>query len=320
MGTTYNNTFFDLNNRRQYPLAVSDPDFPLELVSDLKISIPDEDKDVVLNSIYLRDKSVRILFSVDNILVADFSVDTRNLLRVGEIYPLGTRKEGYTGFIVFGNGVKQDWNYTGTAVISEECLTRYLPSKIPYAGIVCNYNKLTGEVYVSGNTLQATTDVIDIPSGLLSRCNKALAFQLLDTGELTVANPIIAMANGINTFVAVPDKQSPVFTINTVRSNAQGAIRVHFEDHFKITQILDVLPPYQEQPEEPERPVEPLPEGVIDYSKLPSTSIVAVATDIVQDDICGTKDDEEGADGDDDTGVDDLNLCDLSNIEFEVVT
>jgi hypothetical protein len=128
MPTSYNHTFYDLNNRRQYPLAVPDVNFPVEAISDLKISVPNLTAEVVINSIYIRDKIIRIVLSADNRLVAGFTSNNRSLVHIGQTYPLQSSMTGYAGFITLGAGTKYDWNYIGGAVISEECLTRFKPS------------------------------------------------------------------------------------------------------------------------------------------------------------------------------------------------
>jgi hypothetical protein len=286
MAITYNNSFFDLNNRRQYPLAVADAEFPVEVISDLKISVPDETSDIVVSGIFVADRCVRVVFSADNSLAVIFSSDTRNLLKLGYSYPLKSIQTGYAGFIVFGSGVHKDWNYSGNRTVSEECLTRFRASSVPYAGLTCNYGKLTGgslgEVLLSGSEFKLTTDVINLPNGLIPQCSEALSFQLVDNLTLSVQNPMVEMANGINALISTPDKASPVFTINNVRPDTSGVIEIHFEDHFKLTPVVENI----------NAPVL-VEEGVPPEIAATLASTVAVAVDMDAEDLCATKTTED---------------------------
>ncbi|MDR1478482.1 MAG: hypothetical protein LBJ00_06020 [Planctomycetaceae bacterium] len=300
MAVTYNHTLFDLNNRRQYPLGIPDSNFPSEVISDLKLSVPNIDSEIIINSIYAADNCLRIVFSADNRLIAAYSSNNRNLLKIGTAYALKEITAGYKGFIVLGEGIKKDWNYAGSSKVSEECITRYRPSAVPYAGLVCNYNKITtGEAYIAGTELQLTTDVIALPNNLLPQCDTALSFQLIDNQSVSSQNPMIAMANGINSFVVTPDKESPIFTIANVRPDINGVIRIHFEDHFKLTSVVN----YIDDP-------------VMTDAGIPLVYSIAVAVDVNSDAICGAKKDLFGEAEDTDPNAPTPALCDLNDIKF----
>jgi hypothetical protein len=299
----HNHAFFDLNNRRQYPLAVADAEFPVEVISDLKISVPDDVAEVVVSGIFAKDKCLRIVFSVDNLLVATFSHNTRNLIKIGSTYPLESAKTGYAGFITLGAGVRQDCDYQGGAKVSEECLTRFRPSAIPYVGTTCSYDKLTGgamgEVYLAGSESQLTTGLVTLPTGLLPNCETALAFQLTDNLSTTSQNPMVAMANGINALTSASDTQSPIFTINNVRPDSNGVIRIHFEQNFKLTTVVDTI---SSSP-----PIE---------SETPEASAVAVGTEIMPRDVCNVSENRQ-KEKDEALTPD---LCDLSGVTFTIIS
>jgi hypothetical protein len=284
----FNQSFFDLNNKRCYCLVTPDEEFPLELVSDLKVSVPNFTEQPCLRSIFIRDNSIRLTVSVDNRLALSYSSDNRNSVRLGQPYPFKSYLEGYEGMIVFGAGIKSDCEYVKSSLISEECITRYLPSRIPYVSLTCIKERLVGDIILSGGDLSiAYTDKVAVSGQVFPNAEEALQLDLVDTSFVSSENPMIRLANGVNAYNEVA-KRSPVYSVGGIYPDATGTVTIMFEDHFRITPI-----------------VEPDVTDVI--------TCVAVGSDIIQSDVCFPS---RPSDGD---GSGDENLCDVGEITFETI-
>jgi hypothetical protein len=92
-----------------------------------------------------------------------------------------------------------------------------------------------------------------------------MIFDLVDSGSKEATNPMVFYANGINALNEATMIRSPIYSIFEVRPNAEGAIFVHFEDHFKIAAIVRDTETFTE-----ETPI----------------SEIAVGTEITQDMVC----------------------------------
>ncbi len=105
----FNQTFFDLNEKRGYCVDGA-AGLPPDTISDLKISVPNRTESIRMVSLFSRDESVRIVFVAvtgsREKPVAHFSSDTRSMIRIGTPYPLTSPVEGYGGLIVFGEGIR----------------------------------------------------------------------------------------------------------------------------------------------------------------------------------------------------------------------
>ena len=243
----FNRTFFDLNHERHYCVDARDAlNFPAEVLSDLKIAAPSLEETIILNSLFIQDNLVRLTFSTvaknGRIkLIVSFSSDQRSLIKQGEVYPLKVFDNHYSGVIVFGPGLSTDCNICPVKGIrvSEECLTRYIPSKVPYAGITCDNTYLTGEVLLnSANPGVLVSTGVDLgETASLFGAARGLKLGLIDTGQLTVENPMIAYANGINSFCGVEGTDSPIFKIFGAVADTNGTIRLVFDDHFSFAGV-----------------------------------------------------------------------------------
>jgi hypothetical protein len=294
----FNQLFFDLNNKRGYCLHRPDAAFPLELISDLKISLPDQGITPVFRSIFVQDTCVRIIFALGAKIILSFTSDDREFVRIGQAYALKSHAEGYEGIIVFGAGIRHDHRFDGEAEVSEECLTRYVPSRIPYVSLTCIQERLTGEVRLGGSDLALVrTDKTDVPGTIFPGIDQAVRIDLVDTFRVDSQNPMIRFANGINSYNEV-SQRSPVYTIGGVHPNASGTVIMQFEDHFSITGVVRELPDTEGEGEEP-----------------PAIIAVAVCSDIVQNDVCSPSQEEpqnEEEEQPDDT-------CDVKEIPVETI-
>jgi len=251
--TVFNQTFFDLNGKRGYcfdRVAALPPD----TLSDLKLSVPNSWETVWLCGLFLHGESVRLTFTTlpGSRRIATFTSDRRSSLRPGEPYPLHGCQDGYGGLIVFGEAVRTDCDLRVPLRVSEECLTRYEMSSIPYAALSCRNERLTGEVHLAGND-RLLSDGVNTPQELLGT-TRALRLALIDTGTADKENPMLAMLNGINgdygldgisvrwLFGAVPD--------------TNGTVTFMFDEHFHFAPTDD-------------------------------PSVLALGTDFSTDEICG---------------------------------
>lgn len=286
----YHRTFFDLNGKRGYCVDGAEG-LPPDTITDLKISVPDRKTSIRMTSLFLRGETVRIVFVAvlesGTRPVAVFNSDRRSMLRIGFPYPLTPLREGYGGLIAFGEGIRNDLETTGSLPVSEECLTRFEPSAIPYVSLTCDSVKLTGEVRLGGgDPARLVSDGVDVPEELLGT-NRALRLVLLDTGSGDSTNPMIATANGVNAYFGTEHRRSPVYKIFGVTPDANGTMTLRFDDHFHFT-----------------------PVGESDTV----TSLLAIGTDLTTDDVCrelnGT-----GEDNEDETEP----ACPPSTIQFETI-
>jgi hypothetical protein len=234
----FNRTFYDLNNERHYCFAVSDESIP-SVLSDLKLSVPNYTSVPFISGIFIRENTVQITIVSDGKLVASYSSDSRSMLRHGRTVPLKSWKEGYEGMLVFGN-LKNDVHYRGTIPISEECLTRYQPSAIHYVSIPCTDIRLTGEVFIGGDSVHTMSSCEKIPTDTFG-IEHSMILDILDTGTADATNPMILYANGVNALNEIRDIRSPIYTIYGIRPNAEGTVFVHFEDHFRIAAVVNEI-------------------------------------------------------------------------------
>jgi len=259
----FNRTFYDLNNERCYCFAVADDRIPSFLLSDLKLSVPNFAETPFVSSILIKGETVRVTIAEGGQIVAAYSSDSRSMLRTGKTYTMKSWKEGYEGILVFGD-LRRDVYYTGNIPISEECLTRYQPSAIPYISIPCTDVRLTGEVVIGGDKGQTHSFVEEIPFNLFG-VDRSMLIDLMDTGLMNPLNPLIYYANGINAFNDVPSLRSPIYSIYAVGPNADGTVFVKFGDHFQIAAVVkDVMLP------------------IVNLT----ISEITVGTDITQDNVC----------------------------------
>jgi len=263
----FNRTFYDLNNERYYCFAVADESIPSALLSDLKLSVPNYTETPFVASVLIRGEVVRVTIVERGQVVATYSSNNRAMLRAGRTYPLKSWKEGYEGVLVFGC-LREDVYYAGNTPISEECLTRFQPSAIPYVSIPCTDVRLTGEVAIGGDGVQTRSFLADIPAGIFEDAEESMVIDLTDTGEIASSNPMIFYANGINAFNATDDQLSPIYSIHAVRPDHMGRVFVKFGDHFRIAAIVSDV---EEEEEE----------------EFAFVSEIAVGTDITQDMVCG---------------------------------
>jgi hypothetical protein len=242
----FNQTLYDLNNKRYYIGAYPDVSVPLEVISDLKLSVPDLTSRPSIQGVYLKNDVIRILISNNGRPVASFVSDSRLSVRRGVPLALKSLLEGYAGFIVFGDGVHYDFTEACSFPISEECLTRFRPSRIPYAARPCSIERLTGAVHIYGGVTDAYSRVEDIsnsntlqnsPEGRTH--GKALVIALNNTGELDPSNPVILYANGINRLANVNDVPSPIYSIAGIAPNCGGRIHLQFSDKFVLGSVAD---------------------------------------------------------------------------------
>jgi len=244
--TVFNRTFYDLNHERSY--CVEGDGLPPEMISDLKLSVPNVTESLWLHGPYLAGETVRFLWTAvsgsQEKPVAFFSSDQRSMLRIGEPYPLAALAEGYGGLIVFGAGIRKGEWFPRRFRVSEECCTRYVPSAVPFAGLACDKTRLTGEVFLgSGDSTRLTSTGVALDhdkNGFLI-ADRGLALSLRDTGEAGPGNPMIAMANGTNSYFGMGGRRGPVFQLFGALPDESGSVRVRFDEHFHWTGITDDL-------------------------------------------------------------------------------
>jgi hypothetical protein len=234
----FNRTFYDLNNERHYCFAAADEKVPPAFLSDLKLSIPSSTEIPFISGIFMKGETVKMTVVVGGQIVASYSSDNRSLLRTGRTYSLKSWQTGYEGIFVFGD-LETDMDYQGNEniPIAEECLTRYLPSAIPYLSIPCTDIRLTGEVLLGGDRVQTSSFVENIPVKDFD-IEQSMIFDLIDTGTKEATNPMVLYANGINALNEAVMIRSPIYSIGEVRPNKEGTIFIRFEDHFKIAAIV----------------------------------------------------------------------------------
>ena len=221
----FNQTFFDLNGKRGYCVDGADG-LPPDTIADLKLSVPSRTETIWLAGLFLSGDSVRLTLTTVSQLVATFTSDQRSAIRPGEPYPLNGVIDGYGGLIVFGEGIRNDCDSRTPMRISEECLTRYEKSCIPFAAIPCRNERLLGEVRLTG-TDQLLTDGINVPTSMFGT-DRALRLALVDTGIADTNNPMIVFANGINGAYG----GTSVFSLFGALPDATGTVTLSFDDHF----------------------------------------------------------------------------------------
>jgi hypothetical protein len=263
----YNRTFYDLNRERHYCFAMPGEEIPTGVLADLKLSVPSDTAIPFISGILLKGDAVKLTIAVGGEIVASYSSESRSMLRAGRTYTLKSWKEGYEGVLVFGE-LKTDVDYKGnvsTSTISEECLTRFQPSAIPYISLPCTNTRLTGEVFLGGDQVNVRSFTENLPPEMFS-AKESMMLDLIDTKTVDATNPMILYANGINAFNAVEEMRSPIYTIHGVRPDQAGTVFVNFEDHFRLAAVIQNL--LDTEAEE---------------SKI---SAVTVGTDITQDMVC----------------------------------
>jgi len=266
----FNRTFYDLNNERHYCFAVADERIPVAVLSDLKLSVPDQSATPVISGIFIQGETVRITIAVGGEIVASYVSENRSLLRRGKPYPLKSWNPHYEGILVFGD-LTADVRYEGAIPIAEECLSRYVPSAIPYVSIPCTAVRLTGEVYFGGDGVHTVSYEKELPVPDFGVPQSAV-LDLADTEVIAETNPMLLYANGVNALNEKASPRSPIYSIYGVKPNGVGTLFIDFEDYFKIAALV----------EDAEETV-----GVGIYST------VAVGTAITQDDVCHSP--QEGA-------------------------
>jgi hypothetical protein len=233
----FNRTLYDLNGKRYYISDKPDVRMPLETILDLKLSVPNFSNQPVLEGIYISNNIVRILFSDNGRPVASYNSDNGSGIRLGIPLSLKSLAEGYAGYIVLGEGIRQSFTEKCSFTISEECLTRFRPSRIPFAGRPCTDVRLTGEVHISAGTKDAQSTIEDVSysAALQSfRTEKALVLSLKNTEEKDISNPFIAFANGINRLAFVYDTRAPIYRIGDMVPDCLGNIHFQFSNQFVI--------------------------------------------------------------------------------------
>ena len=244
--TVFNRTFYDLNHERSY--CVEGDGLPPEMISDLKLSVPNRAESLWLHGPYLSDETIRFLWTASSGSqekpVAFFSSDQRSMLRIGEPYQLTPLAEGYGGLIVFGMGIRKVPCFPKRFQVSEECCTRYVPSAIPFVGLACDKTTLTGEVLLgSGDPTRLTSSGVALERSQndFLIAERGLVLSLLDTGEAGAGNPMIAMANGTNSYFGIEGRRGPIFKLFGALPDETGTVRIRFDDHFHFAGITDDL-------------------------------------------------------------------------------
>ena len=263
----HNRTFYDLNRERHYCFAMPGGEIPMGVLADLKLSVPDDTAVPFLAGIFLKGDTVKLTLAVGGEMVASYSSDSRSILRAGRTYTLKSWKEGYEGVVVFGD-LQTDVDYKGSSsasAISEECLTRFQPSAIPYVSIPCTDIRLTGEVFLGGDQVHVHSFTETLPVGIFDT-KESMMLDLIDTKTVDAMNLMILYANGVNAFNAVEEIRSPIYTIHGVRLDLAGTVFVNFEEHFRLAAVTKNLLDTED-----------------DDIKI---SAVAVGSDITQDMVC----------------------------------
>jgi hypothetical protein len=282
----FNRSFADLNSHRQYCLAVQIEDFPIGIIADLKLSLPSSAGLMYpcISGIYAKDDVLRIMISANGEPIFSFASDSRSSIRAERVYPLVCYLENAAGIITFGNGIANDIDYHPSddlpAMISEECITRYVVSGIPYVSIACTSRKLTGEINIGTDSDTASTKSVAIPTSLYDRDVQGMLIDLVDSEKPDSDNPLVAFANGVNTYndVVLP---SPVFSLQGVTPNEEGTVFLFFGDHFKVNAVVDRIATGEE--DEPE----------------PTIVGCAVGSDITQEMVCGKEETKGNGEGED---------------------
>jgi hypothetical protein len=283
-----NRSFYDLNLERAF-CTDGDPSFPRGLIADLRLSLPGFTEKPLITGLFLSGNTVRILFAVQTPeeirAVCSFTSDERDMLRSGVTYPLKPLRDGYGGLIVFGEGVRTDYALAERFAVSEECCTRYVPSAVPSAGLVCDSVRLTGEVGLSaGGGTSLVSEGTDVPEELFGT-SRALCLSVTDTGEASEQNPMIALANGINSYFGPDGSKSPVFRLFGAVPDETGTIRIHFDGHFSFLPVGD-------------DPAEPV-------------SQIVLASDLTVEEVCGSPEEDLSGSGEE---------CEISEIQTDYVS
>ena len=264
---------------------------------DLRISVPNNEETISLIGFFLQGETLNITFFAQRpgqsgSIVVCFHSEEATLLRVGMPYVLQSFNAEYGGTIVFGDRIKEETPicWSGDLPVSEECLIRYIPSCITAVRQTCDNTVLVGEVHLSGEnrdiceigmtqTGSYFPAVGDIP---------AITLKLQDTGAFNNENPMVNMANGVNSYF---DVSPPVSRLFGATPDSSGNIRIHFDEHFLFTPVAG------------------------------TGSVLAVGTDMTVAEVCeeitaaDQAGDEPGAGSDDDVSE----TCRVSDIQFEVV-
>ena len=255
---------------------------PADVFADLKLSVPNFDSTPVIQSIYIKNDIIRLVItdtSDDKEFIAVlFSTDNRSAVRIGTPIPLKSMHKGYEGFVVFGHGIKQDFTEKFSVPVSEECLTRFTPSGISYAGKLCSNKQTAGEIRISGGggltaASRVGTVTLQGPASSVSAC-EALIIDLADNGQPD-NNPVTQMANGINGMTASKDQRSPIMSLSGLYPSCDNGIRLQFSKEFIVNEILESMTESEE----------------------PVSIGLALGVTMTQQDICGDGTSEQTGEG-----------------------
>lgn len=293
----FNRTFYDLNRERGWCVDGA-AGFPQATIADLKLAVPGDVEHLEIRGLFLMGDSVRLTVvavteSGTDVPAAQFGSDARTMLRVGEPYDLAAVAEGYGGLVVFGEGLHTDFRSDRSFRVSEECLTRYRPGTIPWAGLTCDSVRLTGEVLLAGgDPTRLVSEGVDLDRAeyRFFPADRGLRLTLVDTGVASPDNPMIAMANGINSYFGRDGGRGPVYQLFGARPDETGTVYVRFDAPFHFAAVSDDL-------SDPERPV----------------SALAIGTDLTLEDVCRSFREPAGPD------EPEAEPCHSSDISFEVI-
>jgi len=299
----FNQSLYDLNHKRGYCVDGTDG-FPVDTISDMKISVPNDTEQIIVRGLYLKEEILRLTLTAISKTsktskisqdsekpVALFTSDLRSSLRIGEPYMLRSVDPAYGGLVVFGPGIRKDFTENLSFPVSEECLTRYRPSGIPCAGQTCDNVRLTGEVrLLGGDPSRVVTEGVDIPDAATTSiiASRGLRIRLLDNGIVDASNPMIEMANGINSYIGLDGSRSPIYQLFGALPNHDGEVRVVFDEHFHFAGVVQDW-------DDPE----------------PVLSQLAVGTDLTMDDVCASMTTREPGESEE--------PCSPKDIRFELV-
>jgi len=290
----FNQSLYDLNHKRGYCVDGANG-FPPDTISDLKVSVPNDTDQIMLRGLYLKDEILRLTLTAktksNEKPVALFTSDLRSSIRIGEPYLLRSVDPAYGGLVVFGLGIRKDFTESLSFTVSEECLTRYRPSGIPYAGLTCDNIRLTGEVrLLGGDPSRVVTEGVDIPDAATTSiiATRGLRIRLLDNGLVDASNPMIEMANGINSYIGLDGSRSPVYQLFGALPNHDGEVHIIFDEHFHFAGVVDNF-------DDPK----------------PVISQLALGTDLTMEDVCESIATQEPNESEE--------PCSPKDIQFELV-
>ena len=291
--TLFNQSIYDLNRKRGYVLADA-TGFPVEFISDMKLAVPNMADRLQIDGLFVQGESVRLTFSAigpDGIRpIAHFSSNEKSMLKLDENYPITSLIDGYGGVIVFGPSLHAPFDLKGPFPVSEECLTRYKPSSIPYAGLTCDARRMTGDlILASGDSGRLVSDAIDVPSELFG-VTRAIRIAPVDSHVLDQTNPMLALANGTNSYAPQSGSgRTPIFRLFGAQADLSGTVFLRLDEHFHAALIgLD--------------------------PDIPSSRL-AIGSDLTTDDICRTF----STDPSEDAPTTGDRSCDPTKILFETI-